>query len=206
VAEPAATPGDDDGPGGFDLTRTLALTDGVFAISLTLLVLDLILPDTLSSADEVNHALGELMPNLLALALTFVVIGRYWIGHHQTFRVIDRADVPLMWLNLLFLASIALMPFTTRLLAAYGQFAVPTAVYAANIAAAALTSAAIHWWAITRLHHDQVRSPVESGTLVVALVFLASIPVALLLDAPNAAKLVWLATPVVGTVVSRLRH
>jgi uncharacterized membrane protein len=189
----------------FDVTRTLTLADGVFAISLTLLVLALVVPRDLPDADAVNRALGDLTANFLALALSFSVVGRFWIGHHQTFRLIDAVDIPLMWLNIAFLAWIALMPFSTSLVASYGEFAVPTIVYAANIAGAALSSAAIHWWAITHGRHQGAASRVESGTLTVAAVFLVSILVTVVVG-PGAGKYTWLATPVAGVVLGRLKR
>jgi uncharacterized membrane protein len=189
----------------FDVTRTLTLADGVFAISLTLLVLALVVPPNLPDADAVNRALGDLTANFLALALSFFVVGRFWIGHHQTFRLIDAVDVPLMWLNIAFIACIALMPFSTSIVASYGAFAVPTIVYAANIAGAALASAAIHWWAITHGAHRGDGSGLESGTLTVAAVFLVSIPVTVAVG-PGAGKFVWMAMPVAGVVVGRVKR
>lgn len=97
------------------------MSDGVFAIAMTLLVVDLRVP-TISSSDpaELTSALVALWPKYLSFGISFVVIATYWATHQAVFRYIVRSDVRLVWLNLLFLACIAFQPFPTSVLGEYG--------------------------------------------------------------------------------------
>jgi uncharacterized membrane protein len=114
--------------------RFLALSDGVFAIAMTLLALDITLPDGLDAAGF-RHALGEAMPKLWAYALSFAVIAAFWRGHHQIFRYAQEADGTVIRAGLLCLGLIAIMPFPTTLLAEYGDLPQAVAVYSGAVAA-----------------------------------------------------------------------
>jgi uncharacterized membrane protein len=94
--------------------RLLALSDGLFATVLTLLVLDLRIPDALSSASgDVTAFARWLGPHLFSYLMTFFVAGNYWLAHHRDFDHIIRYDRSLLAYNLLFLLFIGLFPFTT---------------------------------------------------------------------------------------------
>lgn len=96
---------------GEDMGRVLSLSDGIFAFAMTLLVLNLAIPaESLSPAALVGY-LGALVPNLLAYLVGFLVIGSFWMGHHRVFRHIHRWDTTLLWLNILFLVTVAIEPF-----------------------------------------------------------------------------------------------
>ncbi|MFM5916399.1 MAG: TMEM175 family protein [Novosphingobium sp.] len=101
--------------------RVAFFSDAVFAIAITLLVIDLRLPHLESASDTalINGLLG-LIPQYVGFFVSFFVIGRFWIGHHQLFALIKRADDTFVWRNLLLLLSIAFMPFPT---AVVGEFA-----------------------------------------------------------------------------------
>ena len=108
--------------GGPDTDRMEALSDGVFAIVLTLLVLQFEVPDV--SASELPAAVADQETLLVSYLLSFVVVGLYWIIHHNLFRYIEAHDRILLWLNLLFLLSISFLPYPTELVGIYGtQFA-----------------------------------------------------------------------------------
>ncbi len=103
---------------GDDLSRLLSLSDGVFAFAFTLLVLQLTVPviDTSGLSDgqisqRLAGALGGEVPAILAFALGTIFIGLQWVVHHRTFRDIRRYDPILLWLNLGFLATVAINPF-----------------------------------------------------------------------------------------------
>lgn len=107
---------------GLSTTRLEALSDGVLAIVITLLILIFVDADdevakspTMSNA-EVLAFLGGLWAHVLGYVLSFVLIAIYWILHHHMFHYIRRADRGLLWLNLLFLMSVAFLPFPTDLL------------------------------------------------------------------------------------------
>jgi uncharacterized membrane protein len=129
---------------GRALDRMIAFSDGVFAIAMTLLVLSLTVPSLTGSADEVNgelwDALKEQSPELLSYAISFAVIGRYWLIHHRTFRLVRRADAPLLVWNLALLGLVALVPFPTELLGRYGDTTTAVVAYAATMMLVGLTS------------------------------------------------------------------
>lgn len=108
--------------GGPETDRMEGLSDGVFAIVLTLLVLQFEVPDV--SASELPAAVANQETLLVSYLLSFVVVGLYWNIHHNHFRYIEAHDRILLWLNLLFLLSISFLPYPTELLGTYGtQFA-----------------------------------------------------------------------------------
>jgi uncharacterized membrane protein len=113
--------------------RLLALSDGVFAIAMTLLALDIAVPVGLSSAGF-EEALGDVMPSVWAYVLSFLVIAAFWRGHHQVFRYVEKVDGTVIKLGLLSLGLIALMPFPTTLLAEYGDLPESVAVYSGAVA------------------------------------------------------------------------
>jgi uncharacterized membrane protein len=103
-----------------DPSRVLALTDGVFAIIITLLVLEVHVPE-LKPGESLNHALQAVRPSLNAFVITFVLAGMYWVGHRDLFALIRRTDRGLVWLNILYLLPLSLLPFSASLLGRYNQ-------------------------------------------------------------------------------------
>ncbi len=99
----------------WETTRLEAFSDGVLAIAVTLLVLEIRLPQDISG--RLAEALGELAPSYAAYALSFLVIGIMWASHHGIFRLIARADQGLLFVNLLLLGVISFLPFPTAVLA-----------------------------------------------------------------------------------------
>jgi uncharacterized membrane protein len=124
---------------GFE--RMLFFSDAVFAIAITLLVVDLRLPELLSADDEaMAHALWEARWDVLAYLLSFLVIGQFWLAHWRRYHHIQRVDARHAVINLAFLGAIAFIPFPTSVLAGVGD--PPTAVvfYAVSVSIAALLS------------------------------------------------------------------
>jgi TMEM175 potassium channel family protein len=99
-------------------SRLEAFSDGVFAIAITLLVLDIHVPDPTSTTD-LAQALADQWPTYVAYAVSFLTIGIIWINHHAMMRRLARVDHGILVLNLLLLLFVALLPFTTALMAAY---------------------------------------------------------------------------------------
>ena len=132
---------------GSNLDRLAALNDGVFAIVLTLLVLDLHVPAEtlihpqqplwqaggLPAEGELWHALGEVGPSLLAYLLSFLTLGMFYVGAQTMFDHLDRTDRHFTWLNLTFLLGVSLLPFSTALLARFITFRVAMAIYWVNL-------------------------------------------------------------------------
>lgn len=110
-------------------------SDAVIAIIITLMVLEIRLPeieDDESSA-EIFHQLKEILPNIFAFMISFAVLGVYWVNHHQFFKAIEYSDWKLLWYNLHFLFWCSLIPLSTALLAEnYHQPAI-TAIYGINM-------------------------------------------------------------------------
>ncbi len=121
----------------FGFERVVNFSDAVMAIAITLLAIEIRLPDLTSSADLVP-ALLDLWPRYLSFAISFAVIGAFWGTHHSMFLFIQRFDRRLMWLNLLFLALIAFMPFPTSVVGQYGDTPGGQIFYASSVAAIGL--------------------------------------------------------------------
>jgi uncharacterized membrane protein len=116
---------------GLGLSRIEALTDGVLAIAMTLLVFDLRLPaGTLESTLWRNLVL--MWPNVMAFALSFVMLGIYWAAQRSQHHHLHRVDTRFQWINMHFLMFVSLVPFSTRILAAFPESQLALAVYGAN--------------------------------------------------------------------------
>lgn len=115
----------------------LAFSDGLFAIAMTLLVVTIEVPRLRDANDEgeLLHGLGDLSPALLSFAISFIVIGRYWLAHHQFFSLLGAVDFRLITINLVYLAFIAFLPFPTDLLGTYFHNPLSVAIYAGNVTA-----------------------------------------------------------------------
>jgi uncharacterized membrane protein len=110
----------------FDVERLVFFSDAVFAIAITLLVIDLGVPDSLPSDAALREALVDLVPSLFSFFLSFAVIALYWLSHHRLIRVLERSHPLIIGLNFVLLASIAFLPFTSGVLGHHGNL--PTAV------------------------------------------------------------------------------
>ena len=142
--------------------RLEAFSDGVFAIAITLLVLEVKVPHVRDG--DLARALGDQWPSYVAYMLTFVVIGIMWINHHRIFDRIAAVDRGLLFVNLMMLMGIAFLPFPTALLADYvvegGTNAnVSAAVYSATMFAIGLTFLGL--WLYLDRHRDLLRPEVD---------------------------------------------
>ena len=133
-------------------SRTEAFSDGVFAIAITLLIIEVRPPN--SGAGALAGDLANLWPKYAAYVVSFVIIGIIWVNHHQIFERITSVDRPLLFLNLLLLLTVAFLPFPTALLGEYirkGDNAhVAAAVYSANMTLIGLAFLAI-WTYLARV-------------------------------------------------------
>jgi uncharacterized membrane protein len=135
------------------LERLVFFSDAVFAIAITILVLDIRLPageEALSDAQLSAQLLG-MWHQYLAYVISFLVIGSFWISHHRKFRYIRRYDSNLRLLNLLLLMAIAFIPFPSSVLSEQG-YRTATVFYALTIIVCGLMSVAV-WWYATRHEH-----------------------------------------------------
>ena len=98
--------------------RLEAFSDGVFAIAITLLILNVKVPDKQNINNEhLNQILRNATPKLLSFAFSFLVIGVFWVAHHRIFSFAKVVNTPLLWLNIIYLMFIALIPFPASILA-----------------------------------------------------------------------------------------
>ena len=195
-----------EGVPGTSLGRVVAFTDGVFAIAITLLVLNL---DAPAVADEgLHHEIVDLWPSLLAYFLSFAVVGRFWVVHHRVFDTVKSFDGRLLALNLLFLSFVVLVPFTTEILGEYGNTRAGVVTYAAVLGLAALVNWLMIRYILTAGHVEEEHRPhaelFAGGVgLINPGVFLVSIPIALV--NPYVAIGMWVAISLVWGPVRRLR-
>jgi uncharacterized membrane protein len=184
-----------------EFSRIVAFSDGVFAIAITLLVLNLSVPANLHGKDLAD-ALWEQRHNISAYALSFAVIGRFWVVHHRLFAAMVGFDGKLLALNLFYLAWIVLIPFSTQVLGDHGGDTAALVIYAINLGAVTL----IGQWMIGDARREGLAEATphadEEGrrrALIVATVFLASIPFAFI--NPRLTPYVWLVFLIGGLVL-----
>jgi uncharacterized membrane protein len=119
---------------GQRISRIEALSDGVFAIAMTLLVLDIKVPvGEFHSERELISAFWTLTPRFMAYLLGFMTLGIFWVGHSTQFTFIKRTDRHLTWLSVFVLMVISVFPFTTAFLSEYIMFKFAVGIYWLNI-------------------------------------------------------------------------
>ncbi len=195
-----------------DIDRLLALTDGVVAIALTLLVLQLKIPATnnVDSASALWRALssgdgGELTSYLVS----FFVIAQFWLVHHRILRTMRGHSEGLAWRNFAFLLTLTLMPFTSDLMGNYSDNPLAITLFGVNLVAISLTTQWIYLYAerhdllveVRRSHHEELVGRVRAVLTLVVVSF------ALVLAWTDAAlaRYVWLlflVVPLVGTHIA----
>ena len=187
------------------LGRILAFSDGVFAIAILLLLIDIRLPANISTTD-LGPALWSLWPNYLAFFISFVVIGLYWSAHVRIFREIERYDWVLVWLNLLYLFFIVIIPFATSVLSTH--FAkLSVIVYAAIIACAGYMNTVVRIYAVKghRLISDKFGNAYIKRAILLSLIapigFTISIGLAFL--NPSVSQYFWIAMLIVHIIFQR---
>ena len=183
-----------------EFERLANFTDAVYAIALTLLVLQVGIDPVRESANvsEMAGVLEEQLPNLFAFALAFILIGRYWMAHHSFFATLRAWNQQIMGITLIYLAFVALLPFPTFLVGEYGDNPLSVVVFAATMA----TISALEVLMYARAHHLELMhrrlSPAiyrwgfRSSMLPVAM-FVVTMPVAFV--SPYLAMGLW---PVIG--------
>jgi len=134
-----------------DPARVLALSDGVFAILITLLVLEIHVPE-LTQGHSLNQAIREIRPSLVAFVISFILAGMYWVGHRDLFALIRRTDRGLVWLNILYLLPLCLLPFAAGLLGRYDQEPVALRIYGLLLVLIAVMRVVIWLYATNRRH------------------------------------------------------
>ncbi|HXC07199.1 MAG TPA: TMEM175 family protein [Bacteroidia bacterium] len=137
-------------------SRLEAFSDGVFAIVITLLILDVRLPDV--SYDKLPGAIRDVLPHLLAYVMSFIIIGLYWISHHISLNLVHKTTGAFLWMNILLLLLISFIPFPASLLGKYPFEPIPLILYGATLIATNLTG-------FSMLYHIYKRPHLTGSTL-----------------------------------------
>jgi uncharacterized membrane protein len=129
---------------GQSVERLAALSDGIFAVAMTLLVLDLHVPaaEAVHSEPDLWRALVALSPRLLIFLMSVMTLGIFWVGQQTQLNQFARSDRNLAWIHIAFLCAVCLVPFTTSLLAEFIHYRIALIVYWFNIL---LLGAALYW-------------------------------------------------------------
>ena len=132
----------------FKTNRIEALSDGVFAIVMTLLVIELSVPlvSKLKASVELGGMLLEMWPKFFAFAISFLVLGIFWFTHHSQFHFIKRSNGMFVWINILFLLSVAFIPFSTALIGEYHIYSKLAVVFWGINGFLCLLMLNIIWW------------------------------------------------------------
>jgi uncharacterized membrane protein len=156
--------------------RIEVLTDGIFAVVMTLLVLDISVPQisshyaigNVAAGTELVKRLFDLWPKMLSFGISFVILAIYWVAHHRQFHYIKHSNRALIWINMMFLMAICLIPFSTSLLGEYRELEISTLVYGGNsIVISSLLY--VQWRYVTTSHQgrllDENLDPISKTTL-----------------------------------------
>jgi uncharacterized membrane protein len=172
---------------GLASARVESLSDGVFSIAMTLLVLDLRVPEPagISSPAQLLAGLTALWPSAVGYLLSFVTAGSLWIAHRGQFHYIRRTDRKLLWVNIAFLGFVSAIPFFTALMAHHPSYRLPIVLYGANMICA-LLALFVHWRHATRGHRltttdltDEVIAAQARRILIGPVIYLTAIAIAI---------------------------
>jgi uncharacterized membrane protein len=192
------------------LERIVFFSDAVMAIAITLLAIDIRVPEINPSvaATELPAQLTAITPNLLTFFISFIVIGIYWISHHRYLGYIKRYDTRLMLLNLIFLFFIACMPFVASLLGRFSPVPIALIIYTLAVAALGFSMALI--WLYASKNHRLIEASLDAGTIrtinirlfIAPLMFVVAVPFAYV--SPTAVIIVWWLSPLAVVLTSRI--
>jgi uncharacterized membrane protein len=125
---------------GLSKHRIEGLTDGIYAVAMTLLVLELKLPESAHDldAEQFRTLLLHLLPRFAAWIISFLVLAIFWVSHQRAMHWVRRTDGGLLWINVLSLLFASLLPFSSALVGEHGHLFLPQLFYAANMATLSL--------------------------------------------------------------------
>jgi len=164
----------------YQLDRISFFTDGVFAIAITLLVIEFKVP----VIDHPTDALlwGRLVHMgllLLGFLISFCIVGYYWSVHHRIFGYVEKYTSRLIWLNLMFLFSVVLLPFTSGLLGEYAsetQLRLPYGIYVVNICFTAMMNAVL-WFYVSNPKHKILTHVISKERILLGFYYILVVPI-----------------------------
>lgn len=196
--------------GGLSPARIETLCDGVFAIAMTILVLELHVPDPVPGLD-LAASLRHLWPKVASYAVSFVILGTLWVGHHYQFHFMRRSDRALLWINLFFLLFVSFLPFATALVGSFPGERLAVLTYGCTLMGAGLCLLA-QWEYASRGGRllaasadgpvvGAIRARVVAGTMFYGVAILTGI------WSPSAALLMFAVMPILYLLPTRIdRH
>jgi len=169
----------------FQLDRISFFTDGVFAIAITLLVIEFKVPIIEHPTDALLwDRLSHMGLLLLGFLISFCIVGYYWSVHHRIFGYIEKYTSRLIWLNLMFLFSVVLLPFTSGLLGEYAsetELHLPYGIYVANLCLTALMNAML-WFYVNNPKHDILTHKISRERVLLGFYFTLVVPIVFLIS------------------------
>ena len=170
----------------FQIERLVFFTDGVFAIAITLLVIEIKVPE---SKEYTDHSLLELLYEMLfkfiGFFISFGIVGHYWSVHHRIFGYVKKYTTNLFWINLIYLLSVVLLPFSSGLMGAYSthtEMHLPYAIYVINMCLTGFANCLL-WIYVSNpnrelLTHKISKSRIKLGlyrSLIIPVMFILSL-------------------------------
>jgi len=131
-------------------SRLEAFSDGVFAIVITLLILDIRFPEV--DYSQFGATLVTLLPRILMYGLSFIIIGLYWVSHHNSMQAVKQTDRGFLWLNILLLLCVSFIPFPTSLVGRYPFQAWPIIIYGMTLIVCNLMGTAMMFYVLYHPH------------------------------------------------------
>lgn len=165
--------------GNMSKGRLEAFSDGVIGVIITILVLEIHLPNTHLTESELIPALIDLMPKIISYVVSFVFVAVWWVAHHQLFHIIDRTDRGLLWLNSLFLLFLSFLPFPTAMIGEYPHSKISAIIYGLTGIFTGLSFVGMRWYACFKaslvsptISKEILASAIKKGMLSPTLYFL----------------------------------
>lgn len=194
--------------------RIEALTDGIYAVAMTLLVIELKLPahESIKTQADLINAVGHLLPKFLAWVISFLVLALFWLGHHKLFHCVRQVDGRLLALNLVQLGLVSLMPFSSALSGEFGATLFSQIFYSMNMSLLALLALLIarHIYRHPELCHPPLSKGAYLGSRfrIAGLIVISAVAVGIASVLPAGGNVAFMLMMVIGPLSRRIeaRH
>jgi len=190
------------------IQRIAAFSDGVIAIIITIMVLELKLPDGAATGDAWTKFLAPLAPKLAIYALSFFIVGTLWVNHHQLLTVVRRPTLQLMWMNLLLLFVMSLIPLATGFLGEHPQLARAVAFYALTMTLSSAVFGLLRYRLGRMPDHDREHIQFRRATLIRSFISTLIYAAAVIASpvSPAAALAMLVFVPIMFNIPMLLQH
>jgi uncharacterized membrane protein len=187
--------------------RIETLTDGIFAIVMTILVLEFTIPHIPQPQvyTELPKHLLELWPVFLSYVTSFIILGFFWMGHNKQFHYIKRVNGTLLWISIFYLMFIALIPFSTTIIGEYGDQQISVLIYGVNLTIASSLNYIL--WRYATINHRLVESDLDPiyirlvARRYLIVIFMLMIAIVVSFENINASLLLYISTPLYNFIL-----